>query len=153
MTAAAPTLVQAGEGKKLKIFGGVEFQVKVSSEISGGAFTLLDNINPAGTYLPPHRHSREDETFYILEGEFEFAVEGRSLHAGPGDTVFAPRGIPHSFKVVSPTPARALVLTAPGGFEHCMEELSQLSTDPPDMPGVFQVCARYGIEFLPPPTE
>jgi hypothetical protein len=56
--------------------------VKVSSEESGGVFTLLDNTNPAGTFLPPHVHKREDETFYILEGEFEFKVAGQTLTAG-----------------------------------------------------------------------
>jgi quercetin dioxygenase-like cupin family protein len=151
MRKSGPTLLQPNEGKQLRIFGGVEFLVKVSSEESGGAFTLLDNINPAGLYLPPHVHSQEDETFYILEGEFEFYVADQTLRAGPGATVYAPRGIPHAFKVLSSTPGRALVLATPGGFERCMEELSKLPLDPPDMPQVFQVCSRYGIEFLPPP--
>lgn len=152
MSPSGPTLLQSGEGKKIRIFGGVEFRVKVSSQQSGGAFTLLDNLNPAGTYLPPHVHANEDETFTILEGEFEFYVADQTLRAGPGATVFAPRGIPHAFKVVSSTPGRALMLATPGGFERCMEELSALPLDPPDMPAVFQVCARYGIEFLPSPA-
>ena len=147
-----PLISQPGEGRHIRIFGGVEFFVKVGSEESGGGFTLLDNTNPAGTFLPPHVHKREDETFYILEGEFEFTVAGQTLTAGPGATVFAPRDIPHSFKVLSSTPGRALVLTTPGGFDKCVEELSRLPLDPPDMPTVFQVCARYGIEFLPAPA-
>jgi quercetin dioxygenase-like cupin family protein len=152
MSQSEPTIVQPSEGKKITIFGGIEFLVKVSSQESAGAFTLLDNTNPAGTYLPPHVHANEDETFTILEGEFEFYVADQTLRAGPGATVFAPRGIPHAFKVLSSTPGRALVLATPGGFERCMEELSALPLDPPDMPAVFQVCARCGIEFLPPPT-
>ncbi len=148
-----PTILQPNEGKKLRIFGGVEFLVKVSSQDSGGAFTLLDNTNPAGTYLPPHVHSREDETFYILEGEYEFHCGDQIVRAGPGATVYLPRGIPHAFKFLSSTPGRMLVLATPGGFEQCMEELSALPDDPPDMPRVFQVCARYGIEFLPPPAS
>ena len=151
MSKSGSTLRQRNEGKHIRIFGGVEFLVKVSSEESGGAFTLLDNINPAGTFLPPHVHAREDETFYVLEGEMEFHVEGQILRGGPGTTVFLPRAVPHAFKVVSSTPARVLVLTSPGGFERCMEELSTLA-DPSDMSTVFQVCARYGIEFLPPPA-
>jgi mannose-6-phosphate isomerase-like protein (cupin superfamily) len=143
-------LRQPNEGKKLCIFGGVEFLVKASSQESGGAFTLLDSLTPAGTFLPPHVHAREDETFYILEGEFDFYVADQTLRAGPGATVHAPRGLPHAFKVVSTVPGRALVLTTPGGFERCMEELSALPNDPADMPGAFQVCARCGIEFLPP---
>src|SRR2546426_11751862 len=108
MTTSGPTILQPNEGKKLRIFGGVEFIVKVSSQDSGGAFTLLDNTNPAGTILPPHVHGREDETFYVLEGEFEFHSENQIVRAGPGATVFLPRGIPHAFKVLSSTPGRAL---------------------------------------------
>jgi len=152
MSKSGSTLRQRNEGKQIRIFGGVEFLVKVSSEESGGAFTLLDNINPAGTYLPPHVHAREDETFYVLEGEMEFHIDGQILRGGLGTTVFLPRAVPHAFKVVSSTPARVLVLTSPGGFERCMEELSTLA-DPSDMSKVFQVCARYGIEFLPPPVS
>jgi quercetin dioxygenase-like cupin family protein len=144
-------LVHRGEGKPLAIFGGVEFLVKISSDDTAGAFTLLENVNPAGTVLPPHIHHNEDETFYILDGEFEFVVGGQTLRAGAGDTAFAPRGIPHSFTVVSATPGRTLVLATPGGFERCMEELSGLASDPPDMAPVLEVCARHGIEFLPPP--
>jgi quercetin dioxygenase-like cupin family protein len=148
-----PTLLQNGEGKKLRIFGGAEYTVKVSSEDSGEAFTLLDTMSPAGTVLPPHVHSNDDETFFILEGEFQFDAEGRSLRGGPGATFFAPRGIPHSFTVTSDTPGRALIMTAPGGFDRCMEELSALPSDPPDMEQVFAVCARYGVTFLPPPSS
>ena len=152
MSKSGSTLRQRNEGKQIRIFGGVEFLVKVSSEESSGAFTLLDNINPAGTFLPPHVHAREDETFYVLEGEMEFHIDGQILRGGPGTTVFLPRAVPHAFKVLSSTPARVLVLTIPGGFERCMEELSSLE-DPSDMSKVFQVCARYGIEFLPPPVS
>lgn len=151
MGTSGPSIVQPGEGKHLRIFAGVEFRVKVSSEDSGGEFTLMDATNPAGTYLPPHIHRREDETFYILEGEFQFDVDGAILRAGPGATVFAPRGIPHAFKVTSSTPGRVLVMTTPGGIERCMEELSALPSNPPEMARVFEVAGRHGIEFLPPP--
>ena len=150
MSKSGPTIRQPNEGKHIRIFGDVEFFVKVGSEDSGGAFALLDNTNPAGTYLPPHVHHNEDETFYVLEGEFEFHIGDQNLRAGPGTTVFAPRSIPHAFKVTSASPARALVLVTPGGFERCMEELGELPLEPPDMAAVFQVCAKYGIEFLPP---
>jgi quercetin dioxygenase-like cupin family protein len=145
-------MVQPEEGKTIRIFGDSEFVVKVSSEASGGVFSLVDNVNPAGTFLPPHIHHREDETFYILEGEFEFQVAGQTYKAEPGATVFAPRSIPHSFRVISDTPGRALILTVPGGFERCMEALGKLPLDPPDMAAVVQTCAEYGIEFLPPPA-
>src|SRR5262245_34669573 len=143
MSTPAPISRQPGEGKKIRIFGGVEFLLKISSEESGGAFTLLDNTNPAGTYLPPHIHHQEDETFTILEGEFEFQVGDRTFRVGPGAVLFGPRGIPHSFKVISSTPGRLLLYASPGGFERCMEELSTLPDDPSAMPQVLEVCARH----------
>ena len=151
MSTSAPAILQPSEGPSMRIFGNIDFIVKVSSEQSGGEFTLLYNTNPAGTFLPPHIHSKEDETFYVLDGEYEFYVAGKVLKAGPGSTVFAPRGIAHAFKVVSETAGHVLVMATPGGFEKCVEEMSKLPLDPPDMPAVMQTCARYGIEFLPPP--
>ncbi len=153
MSSVEPAIVEPGEGKRIRIFGGIEFLVKVGSGQSGGTFSLLDCVHPAGTYLPPHVHAREDETFYVLEGEFGFQLGESTRRAGPGATVFAPRGIPHAFRVGDGGPGRTLVLVTPGGFEACMEELSALPNDPPDMPAVFEVCARYGITFLPPPGE
>ena len=144
--------VEDREGQHIRIFGGAEFLVKVSAEQSGGVFSLLDSLNPAGTFLPPHIHHNEDETFYILEGEFEFTVgDGAPIKAGAGATVYAPRGVPHSFRVTSSVPGRTLVLTHPGGFEKCMEALSKLP-DASDMPSVLSTCAEHGIEFLPPPN-
>lgn len=148
---SAPVILLPSEGESIRIFGGIDFIVKVSSEQTGGAFTLLYNLNPSGTFLPPHVHGREDETFYILQGQYEFTIEGQLLSAGPGATVFAPRGIPHSYKVVSDDPGIALVLATPGGFEKCVKEMSMLALDPPDMPAVLETCSRYGIDFLPPP--
>ena len=87
-----------------------------------------------------------------MEGEFEFQVGDRTLRVGPRATIYGPRGIPHEFRVADSAPGRALVVTTPGGFERFMEELSALPDDPPDMSRVVQVCARYGIEFLPPPA-
>ena len=151
MSTAKPKFVQDNAGQKITIFGGVEFYVKVSSAESGGALTLVDNHCPPGTFLPPHIHEREDETFYILEGAYEFEVGGSTIKAGPGDTVYAPKGIVHSFKVTSAAPGRNLVACVPGGFEDAMEELSKLPMNPPDMMAVVQTCAKYGIMFLPPP--
>jgi mannose-6-phosphate isomerase-like protein (cupin superfamily) len=151
MSKSGPALLQPNEGKKIRIFGGVEFLVKVSSQDSGGAFTLLDSTNPVDTFLPPHVR-QDDLTFYVQEGEFAFQINDQSLRAGPGTTVYVPQGTAFSFKAVSSTPVRALVLATPGGFERCLEELSTLE-DPSDMSQAFQVCARYGIKFLPPPAS
>ena len=153
MSTLEPSIVHANEGKTMRIFGGVEFTVKVSSEASGGAFTLIDNFNPAGPFLPPHIHHKESETFYILQGQYEFYIGDTVIKAGPGDTVFAPQGIAHAFKVVSETDGRVMLIVAPGGFDKCVEAMSKLPLDPPDMGAVVQTCMEHGIEFLPPPAN
>ncbi|WP_169405678.1 cupin domain-containing protein [Deinococcus apachensis] len=83
-------------------------------EDTGGAFALVEECVQAGLEPPPHLHTHEDETFYLLEGEVEFQVGDRRHRATPGDCVFLPRGLPHAFKLRSPT-ARLLVLLTPGG--------------------------------------
>lgn len=152
MSKSGPAVIPPDGGKKIRIFGGVEFLVKVSAENSGGAFTLLDSLNPPETFLPPHVRS-DDMTISVQEGEFQFQIDQQILRAGPGATVFVPAGTTFSFKAVSAIPVRALVLLTPGGFEYCLEELSAIGNDLPDISRVVEVCARHGISFLPPPSE
>jgi quercetin dioxygenase-like cupin family protein len=71
---------------------------------------------------PPHIHHREDETFQILEGEYEFTVAGQTFVAGKGATIFAPRGIPHTYRYLGQTPGRLMCVITPAGFEGFFEE-------------------------------
>ena len=90
---------------------------------------------PKGAGSPLHVHHREDEWFYVAEGELTFWVGGRVIHASAGSFVFGPRDIPHTFTVDSEL-ARFLLVTEPGGFESFMRELSQpaLTLTPPPPP-------------------
>jgi quercetin dioxygenase-like cupin family protein len=92
-----------------------------SSE-TDGAFALQHFTQAAGpTWVPFHRHLFEDEAFYVLDGELEFEAEGRRFVAPVGTWVFIPREVAHTYRVTSDTPARYLVLLAPGRFGEWFE--------------------------------
>jgi uncharacterized RmlC-like cupin family protein len=103
----------------------------------------------------PHRHSREDETFYVLDGQVEFKIGERGervIKGDPGSFVFAPRGIPHAFKNVGTTPAKFLVIISPAGFEKFLQERAALekevpTTDPSHAAKRKALDEKYGIEY------
>ena len=102
-------------------------------------------------------HTREDETFLVLEGELEFVVGDRTITASAGSVVYGPRGIAHTFRNVGPTPSRMVVLIMPAGFEKMVEEVGEPVMDPssppegpPDIERLAAVQRKYGVEMPPP---
>jgi len=131
--------------------------VKAGGAETNGAFMFLEWAAPPGFGPPLHRHDREDEAFYLIEGAIKVSCGDRQWEVGPGGFVFLPRGIPHSF-VVSAGPVRGLQVTAPAGFERFIGELGIPAPGPglpppsaPDIPRLIEVSARYGYETLGPP--
>jgi mannose-6-phosphate isomerase-like protein (cupin superfamily) len=142
----APFNLEAGGGQRLR-FGEVEIVVKVPADMTGGAFTLFEENQPVDT--PLHVHEREDELFYVLEGDHVFQVGEREYRAGPGDLVFAPRGVPHAQRRVVPREGRTLVLTTPGGLEGFFRELAEADAAGELGPDAYaRTSARYGITWL-----
>jgi mannose-6-phosphate isomerase-like protein (cupin superfamily) len=129
----------------------------VTGEESGGAYFAMEALVPLGGGPPPHVHSREDETFYVLEGTCDFRLGDRTLTAGPGDYVSVPRGHVHCFHNPGPGTARLILTFTPSGIERFFEETLQRALDPSGEPpeSVDAVAARYvaaapryGIEFV-----
>jgi quercetin dioxygenase-like cupin family protein len=153
----APAVVLAGSGLFVNL-GDHRALGKVSAAQSGGAFLFAEMEADYRGDVPTHIHAREEETFYILEGRFEFVVDGRVSQAGVGDTVFAPRNIPRSWRCISLTGGRAIVLVTPGAnFEAFAIEMSRRGIDPAAAaadPAIFEecraLCEEHGITFLPP---
>jgi quercetin dioxygenase-like cupin family protein len=111
---------------------------------------------PPGFASPYHVHHREDESFYLVQGNVAFVCDGKWLTAGPGDFVFGPRNIPHGFKVTGTTPAHLLLLVTPGGFERFTQDLSEpvgTLPSPPDIVKLVAVAANYGVDILGPLPE
>ena len=128
-------------------FGEVEVLVKASADTTGGAMTVFEENEAVDT--PLHVHENEDELFYVIEGDHVFEVGDREHRAGPGDLVFAPRGVPHSQRRVVPRKGRTLVLTAPGGLEGFFRELAEADRDGSLGPEAYaRASKRYGITWL-----
>lgn len=89
-----------------------------------GAYGLMEAYTPPNSGPPLHLHQREDEWWFILDGNFLFEIDGNSVHAGPGDTVFAPRGGRHTFQNIGSVTGRALVTVVPGGLDAFFQEVS-----------------------------
>ena len=107
-SARTPKVLAPGEGKKLQILAEMGW-VKLSGSETAGAYAIMEGQTPPGAGPPQHRHSREDEAFYVLEGEYEFNVGGQRIRAPGGTFVFGPRGVAHSFRNIGATPARMLI--------------------------------------------
>jgi quercetin dioxygenase-like cupin family protein len=112
MSKAVPTITTQEEGENLW-FGGGLVTFKVTSEQSGGVFCLFEHSASRGKRTPLHLHHDDDETFYVIEGEFLLHIDGVERTAGPGTVVCIPRGVPHAFLVTSEV-ARSLWVVTPG---------------------------------------
>jgi mannose-6-phosphate isomerase-like protein (cupin superfamily) len=136
----------AGDGERIA-FSGAVFLVKASADRTGGAFTIIEEIDPLDTPLHVHRH--EDELFQVLEGEHVFTCGEVEFQVGPGATVFAPRGVPHAHRRVVARTGRFLTLTSPAGFEGFFRELAAAEANGADMGAAYtRVSAKYGIAWL-----
>jgi len=131
--------------------------VKLSGRETGGAFSVIETLAGPQVGPPPHVHSREDETFYVLEGTFEFLAGDRTLTATAGAVVYGPRGVPHTFKNVGDTPGRLLVVAMPAGFEEFVAEVGTPAEDPatpppPPDPAYFErlvrIAGKHGIALV-----
>lgn len=128
-------------------FSDAEFIVKVSADSTGGAFTVIEEVDPLDT--PLHVHRNEDELWYVLEGEHIIQVGDDEFQVGPGGFVFGPRGVPHSQRRVIPRTGRFLEFFYPAGFEGFFRELSQAEATGSSMPEAYtRVAEKYGITWL-----
>jgi quercetin dioxygenase-like cupin family protein len=154
----APIVAQPGEGEAIW-FLGVLATIKSSAATTGGAVAVIEHLAPRGAGSPLHVHSREDEWFYVIEGELTLWVDGETIVAPAGSFVFGPKGIPHTF-IVSSEEARFLLVTEPAGFEQFMRavgepaprlEIPPPATEPPDVAALTAAAAGFGIEITGPP--
>lgn len=133
-------------------FLGIPTALRATGETTNGAFGLVEHLAvPPGFASPYHVHQREDEAFYILEGETEFVCDGKWTTVGPGGYIFLPRGVPHGFR--TPRPVKMLILIAPAGFERFVMEMGEdpdTPLSPPDMEKLGALAAKYGIDILGP---
>ena len=154
-TPVRSSVVAAGDGRTpapLNIVGE-ETLVKVSSEDSDGTLAFFHLVAPPMSGPPRHVHSREDELFYVLEGELVFELDGERHTVRAGDTVYLRRGVVHTYQNFTTSDARLLIATTPGTFCNLFIELSA-ATPPGALPAfdlIDSIATKYGITTLGPP--
>jgi len=155
-TIAQPYALNRDEGEALWFFGSRTW-IKATGAQTGAAYGLIEQLMPPGNESPWHVHHREDEHFYVVDGELTFIVGEQRITATAGTYVFGPREIPHGFRVEGTTPARLLLEATPAGFDQFVLTLSEPArgsgfppSGPPDMEKVMAVAAHYEIEILGP---
>jgi quercetin dioxygenase-like cupin family protein len=153
-----PTVRQTGQGRTIGVVGDV-YRFLATGEDTNGKYALLEAIVPPGGGPPPHVHSREEEGFYVLEGEVTFVIDGEALVATAGMFANLPVGVPHSFKNESSRPAKLLISVAPAGLEQMFFEFGVPLADgattalPPtneEIEKLLAIAPRYGIEVKLP---
>jgi len=152
-----PTVTKHAEGLCVAVVGDV-YRYLATGEETGGKYALFEAMVPPGGGPPPHVHSREEEGFYILEGEIAFTVNGERIVAGPGTYANVSVGTPHSFKNESERPARMLITVAPAGLEKMFLEVGEVlkpgaTASPPSRENIaklIETAPKYGIELLLP---
>ena len=146
-----PIQVPNDGGKKVNILG-IPMVIRIHGRDTGSVVSAVESHDVPGGGPPPHIHHREDETFQVLEGEYEWTVGGKTFIAKKGATIFAPRGIPHTYRYLGKTPGRLMCVITPAGFEGFFEEIGVLSPQQQqDIPRVMEIGKKYGLEILPPP--
>lgn len=139
--------------RSLNVFGG-HMTIHADSHDTLGGFSLIEMCGPTGGEPPLHVHSREDELFYVLDGELSVRRGYETLMLKPGQSGFLPRNIPHTFKIISGS-ARWLAYITPGGFEEYFRAAaaSFAANDvavgsPKAIERMAAIAARHGITFV-----
>ncbi len=146
-----PKIVGPRDGKAGSLGSlGVRFMID-TAETHAGGFALVEHpIPPRGLAAPLHRHSREDEYSYVLEGRMGALLGDDVVEAGPGDLVHKPRDQWHTFWNPADEPCRILEIISPGGFERFFEEIVDASAGgAPDPEALAGLPERYGLEIDP----
>jgi mannose-6-phosphate isomerase-like protein (cupin superfamily) len=134
---------------------GEQTLVKVSASDSGGQLAFFHLTAPPMSGPALHVHSREDELFYVLEGELVFEVDGERFTVGPGSTVYLRAGVVHRYQNFTTRDARLLIATTPGAFSEFFVELSAATPagGMPDLDVLRSLAHRYGMTVLGPPMS
>ncbi len=150
-TPMLPVAAPTSRDRAVLIVGTLRVTCLLTSEETDGAYSLFEVVTPPHDQgPPPHTHTREDEAFYVLEGEHVVVVGGREVRGGPGTWMFAPRSVPHGFRNDGDVPSRVLMIASPGGFEKFFEAcgVPAMSSDEPLAPPSEEQIRRI-LEEMP----
>ena len=151
----SPLAVLGGTQELVAVVGDA-YRVLARSEDTGGVYAMIEAyIPPNAAGPPPHTHTREEEAFYVIQGELTVTLDGRDALAPAGSYMDLPRGIPHKFRNDSSAPVRMLVIVRPGGFEKFFHEVGKPIKDlselgppaPEEIQRVLATAPRYGVQL------
>jgi len=150
MTTTTAKIVGPQDGR-LGFLGSIGVRWMIDGEHPQQRFSLIEHpMSPRALAAPLHRHTREDEYSYVLEGRMGALLGDEVVEAGPGELVFKPRNQWHTFWNAGDEPCRILEIISPAGFEKFFEELDELGgamqADPEQLAGLSE---RYGLEMQP----
>jgi quercetin dioxygenase-like cupin family protein len=148
-------VLQPGEGRKYWLVGD-HITMKVAAPQTGGAYSAALTWVGPGMGPPPHVHHREDELFYVVEGELTFIYDRQTFVGEAGTAVYLKKDIPHAFANKTDKPARFLLIAVPSGFENfvaeCGTEIDRIPSDlqvtPAAIEKLLKTVSKYGIEVL-----
>jgi quercetin dioxygenase-like cupin family protein len=152
------TLRTPPQGRTIAVVGDV-YRFLATGDETDGRYAQWEAIVPPGGGPPPHVHSREEEGFYILEGEITFGIGDERIVARAGTFANLPVGTPHSFRNESRQPARMLITVAPAGLDQMFFECGIPLADgttialPPtqaEIEKLLLIAPKYGVEIRLP---
>jgi mannose-6-phosphate isomerase-like protein (cupin superfamily) len=149
MLPAAAKVIGPADGKAGSL-GSIGVRFLLDGDESGGGVSLVEHpMPPRALAAPMHRHSREDEYSFVLEGRVGALLGDELVFGEPGDLIFKPRDQWHTFWNAGDTPARILEVISPAGFERFFDELVELGGvgGPPDPEVLLALAARFGLEM------
>jgi quercetin dioxygenase-like cupin family protein len=144
MSVRATTALRPGEGEVLNVAGD-RYRLLGTGAETDRSYMVMEADVPPGGGPPLHTHAREEEGFYVLDGEITFEADGETVVAGPGTFLNLPKGSRHRFENRADRTARMLLICAPAGIEGMFRE-----ADGKQPPELMAICARYGITIFPP---
>jgi mannose-6-phosphate isomerase-like protein (cupin superfamily) len=136
------------DAQVIRAFGD-EMILHLSTDDTGGEFTMWTNVTPPGGGPPPHYHDNEDEWFWPLSGSAEFLNNEEWVRVPAKTAVFMPRGNIHTFRNPGSEPLHMLIQTMPGGFDRFFAECANefAKGGQPDMQRIVDISAKYGIHY------
>src|SRR4051794_31907065 len=150
METTAPKVVGPADGK-LGFLGSIGVRFMIDGHEAAERFSLVEHpMSPRALAAPLHRHDREDEYSYVLEGRMGAMLGDDVVDAGPGDLVFKPRGQWHTFWNAGDEPCRILEIISPAGFEGFFAELVAMGgVTQADPAALGALNERYALEMRP----
>jgi quercetin dioxygenase-like cupin family protein len=148
---------QAGEGDAIWMLNSL-YEVRASSDETGGELTAMEMTIPPGMGPPPHVHEG-GESVYVLEGRVRYHIGGDVHEGGPGTFFYVPAGIEENFEPADDNPVRLLVIYTPGGMDKFFEEAGEpaerreippQSDAPPDVERLSAIAQKHGLELRVP---